>query len=707
MEIRKCIALFVATIVALSCYSQTQVQSRDVRRIAGKPYLYSDGNQYEIREGVVLAKLKEGKKQVREGIKVIKSHSFGMLEIAVPDSVAIEKYVKALEKTGDFECVEFDTYIKSCMIPNDPISIPSSQLWRITDTYVDGAWEITTGSPSIKVAVIDSAGFELHHPDIDYGNDSYSNMSISDFRNFACQTDSTPADSHGTMAAGIIAAKTNNGTGIAGIAGGNNCEGVKIIPCRAMESSQVMEAILYAVGKGAKVINMSLKASQSSLFDFAITTAYNNGVTLVCSAGNSGTSQIVYPASHNLTIAVGSTLTERYWDPDSNYGEGLDLVAPGVGYKSTASADDEYYLTVNGTSAAAPYVSGVVALMLSVNPNLTPGDIRYILRSTAQKIRPSTYTYNSSGWNEHVGYGLVNACAAVLAAKNCSISGPSTICSGSTGTYTVNNLPTGFSVNWYFSNGFGPTVPYIPPATNLNTTTITNNLSKSYSGTLNAAICYSNNPMITLNQHYTTLLSGFYGTVYNNQNQTTQEFYPYTPIWVTKGVSVHLRSPNLVNKNISYSVTTPSWWQYYSNTGEIYVTYPNVSTNDPIIFSVQNNPVYSDCDNSYQIIIMPNNVLPSYSLSTSVGGNGQIVVSLVKTEYSDEVKSAIEQYADKATKWDVWALDVYNAANSKKVFTKVVNGDSYAINTTGWSSGIYIVKAIYGNDVLSEKVIVP
>ena len=457
MEIRKCVALFVAMIVTLLCYSQKQVQSRDVRRISGKAYLYSNGDQFEIREGVVIAKLKEGKKQVREGIKVIKSHSYGMLEIVVPDSIAIEKYVNVLEKTGDFEYVEFDTYIKSCMFTNDPYYLSGDQ-WGINQIFAHAAWEITTGSPSVKVAVIDSAGVELHHPDIDYGNDSYSNICVSDYINcndpffgLVTTTDSIPTGSHGTMVAGIIAAKTNNGVGIAGIAGGNNCEGAKIIPCRAETSFQVAMAIDYAVEKGAKVINLSLSASQSSLFDTAITDAYNNGVTLVCATGNKGVSQIVYPASHNLTIAVGST-DNNNWVSYSNYGTGLDLVAPGIGLYSTANATDGYYEDTQGTSAAAPHVSGVVALMLSVNPGLTPNNIKNILNKTAQKIKPNTYTYDSSGWNEYVGHGLVNACAAVVAAKHYSISGPTFICAGSTDTYSISGLPPIFGVLWSIDN---------------------------------------------------------------------------------------------------------------------------------------------------------------------------------------------------------------------------------------------------------------
>lgn len=215
MEIKNCIALFLVMQVTFLCYSQTRVQSRDVKRIAGKAYLLSNGNQFEIREKVVLASLKAGKEQVSDDIKVIKSHSFGMLEIAVPDSITVEEYINILEKTDEFECVEFDTYSKPCMSANDEYY---NNQWGLSRIHADMAWDITTGSPSVKVAVIEINGFELNHPDLYYGADTYANLSVSEYVNYEPEIPA-PTSSHGTLVAGIIGAKTNNSVGIAGIAG--------------------------------------------------------------------------------------------------------------------------------------------------------------------------------------------------------------------------------------------------------------------------------------------------------------------------------------------------------------------------------------------------------------------------------------------------------------------------------------------------------
>lgn len=695
MEIRKYIALFVATIITLSCYSQTQVQSRDVRRISGKAYLYSNGDKFEIIEGVVIAKLKEGKKQVREGIKVIRSHSLGMLEIAVPDNVTVEKYVNILEKTGDFEYVEFDTYIKSCMYPNDPYYLSGDQ-WGILRIIADGAWEITTGSHSVKVAVIEKDGFELHHPDIDYGNDSYSNISVSDFYNFINVTDSTPANSHGTMVAGIIAAKTNNGTGIAGIAGGNNCEGVKIIPCQVSTSSQLTDAISYAVGKGAKVINMSLETSQCPYLDNAITTAYNNGVTLVCAAGNTGTSQIVYPASNPLTIAVGSTDNNNYWVTDANYGEGLDLVAPGLGYKSTATAADGYYINnVHGTSFAAPHVSGVAALMLSVNPSLTPNNIRSILNTTAIKIRQDTYTYDSSGWNEKVGHGLVNACAAVVAAKHYTISGPNLLCGTTAGTYSISGLPLNFGAIWNIDNS-DFTISYLSgnqcyvtytgsqwySVANL---TATIQFSGMHVGLITKTIQYGTPPFDVIitggdgsHAHWTSNITG--NTVDFQELLNIPFYYPQYEAYLYK-----------MSDSDPYD-TLVNHWSSFSST---HLPINNTLSPGWYLIQVQGT---NDCGNSDWVEVE----IECVDTEMLRANGDEIELSLIYNRQSQILTVTINGATQsRSTIDDTYTIQLWNEMNMLREFKQ--NDPVVQIPMTGLKSGLYIIRFANKNIVIAKK----
>ncbi len=281
------------------------------------------------------------------------------------------------------------------------------------------------------------------------------------------------------------------------------------------------------------------------------------------------------------------------------------------------------------------------------------------------------------------------------------MSGPSTICSSSTGTYTINYLPSDYTVNWYFTNGNGQVAPSIQSSG--NTCTIMNNLSNTYVGYLNASI-YHNGILLRTLQTDVIFYAGFYGE-YSCGSITNQPFYPLSPIWVGKGMPICLKSINMLYKNVTYSVTTPSTWQYYPFNGELYLTYPNINSNNPIYITIQSDPNHPSCDNTtYQIVIMPNDVLPHPLLRTFVDENGRIVVSLVEKECRNVLKSVHETYADIRTKPNTWILEVYRATTSHKVFSKVICGDSYMIDTMGWLSGIYIVKAIYGNETLSEKV---
>lgn len=187
--------------------------------------------------------------------------------------------------------------------------------------------------------------------------------------------------------------------------------------------TSVDDAILDAVDKGVKVINMSFGSLGYYYpdIDDAIETAYDNGVVLVASSGNNNYF-VYYPASHPYVIAVGATDQNNERCSFSNYGDNLELVAPGQGILSTVLQNNYNY--DSGTSFAAPQVSGVVALMLSVNPTLTPDQIRSTLRNTCYKIPSYSYT---SGWNNQVGYGLLNAFNAISAILP-SMIGSSVLC---------------------------------------------------------------------------------------------------------------------------------------------------------------------------------------------------------------------------------------------------------------------------------------
>lgn len=279
-----------------------------------------------------------------------------------------------------------------------------------------------------------------------------------------------------------------------------------------------------------------------------------------------------------------------------------------------------------------------------------------------------------------------------------NFSGQPYICNSSTATYTINNLPSVCSVIWYLSNGFGPTAPTLQSSG--STCTITNNLTSSYMGKLHADIYYQGTLQKSCQQQIVAY-GGFYGMV----TTTNQQFSPSSPVWVAPGSTVTLKSPNLVQKNVSYSVVNPSAWQYYASEGGLTVGYPSGSSAyQPIVISIQNNTLLSDCDNSYQILIMPTTVLPHYQIQAG-GDNGNIMVELT-TETDEEAKKVIQTYSIpiEIEQNPTWTLEVFDAASGTKLITKNVTGTS-AVVATGKSRGVFVVRATIGKEVLSEKVV--
>lgn len=245
------------------------------------------------------------------------------------------------------------------MIPNDPLF---NNQWYLSAINAIDAWTLSHGSSNIIVAILDS-GVDWEHYDLGRGNDSYSNIYtnpnedvwlnhnnpntgngvdddnnglIDDWKgwNYSNQTNDTRTTNyHGTFVAGLISAKTNNNLGMAGIVGGDNRSGVKIIPYCVGErypmSSVIDDAIIDAVDKGARIIQLSLSVSFSQAIEDAIQYATDRGTLIVCAAGNSNNT-VSYPAFNTNVISVGATKEDLSRANFSNYGNDLDIMAPGV-----------------------------------------------------------------------------------------------------------------------------------------------------------------------------------------------------------------------------------------------------------------------------------------------------------------------------------------------------------------------------------------
>lgn len=308
----------------------------------------------------------------------------------------------------------------SGITPND--NFYQARQWNLRLIGLPEAWVFTTGDTR-SIAVIDT-GVDLDHPDLvakiwtnleeipDNGEDDDGNGYVDDVHgwNFV-HGDAAPQDdnSHGSHVAGIAAAHTDNNTGIAGVAWQS-----PIMPLKALNShgdgawADVAEAIIYAADNGARILNLSLGGGESSqTIEKAVAYAHSQGCFLVAAAGNSESQPrpVEYPAALPEVLAVAATTdSDTPWSY-SNRGPEIDLAAPGVDVFSVNKSGSYYFSS--GTSMATPHVSGLAALLWSLQPTLTAGQIGHVITSTAHDV----YTL---GWDRRTGWGRVDALAAVL-----------------------------------------------------------------------------------------------------------------------------------------------------------------------------------------------------------------------------------------------------------------------------------------------------
>jgi subtilisin family serine protease len=300
--------------------------------------------------------------------------------------------------------------------PNDPLY---SQQWGPQKIAASDAWQITRGDNSIVVAVIDT-GLVFDHEEFqddavwinagevpDNGIDDDANGFVDDVRgwNF-CDNNGCTEDSHGhgTRMAGIIGARLDNGRGIAGLSN------VKLMIISAVGYSQWIAATYYAVDMGARAINLSGGGGGGSKeLEMAMAYAFDNGVTFVASSGNSGRPIVSAPALYETVIGVGATDRNDARAPFSNYGSGLDVVAPGVAIISPSRLRE--YETSTGTSPAAAHVTGLVGLMYSINPDLAVADVQGLIRAHADDV-------GEPGVDEFTGYGRINARRVLVAVRH-------------------------------------------------------------------------------------------------------------------------------------------------------------------------------------------------------------------------------------------------------------------------------------------------
>lgn len=387
---------------------------------------FKDYFSEEMREAAISAYRAKKLKRI-PGLNIYK--------LQVPEGTSVEEMVYVLSLNPDVEFAEPNYVMHITAWPNDTYfqlqyalnntgqtigsSGPSGK--SEADIKAIDAWEETKGEEETTVAIIDT-GIDLEHPDIKNKIKSKGKnfVNIKTDYNTGSSDDATDDNGHGTHVAGITAADTNNNEGIAGVAW--NC---KVLPVKVIDQdgsgyvSDVAEGITWAADNGADVINLSMGIDTPSLtLESALKDAYEKKVVIVAAAGNEG-GAVLYPAAYDdycLAVAatnynderVTSSNSEGGWE--SNYGPEIDVAAPGERIVSLVPTwyfppgPGSYYGWGYGTSASAPHVSGLAALIKSIKPHLKPSEIMNVIRYASDDVNSSSYP----GKDDYLGYGRIN-----------------------------------------------------------------------------------------------------------------------------------------------------------------------------------------------------------------------------------------------------------------------------------------------------------
>ena len=668
-----------------------------------------------VNEEIVTVKL-NGYSILQKGLSVVRSNRLGYVDIRVPEGMDVVTFVGNLESSGLYEIVKYADIAETCITPNDPYI---ANQWYLTTIDMYNSWGVSMGNSSVKVAVLDRE-VDWSHEDLGYGTDGYTHVDWQSGYNYMENTNNavTPHN-HGTMVAGIIGAKTNNAKGIAGISGGNNTSGITIIPycvgsvtgINHIDMTTVDDAILDAVDKGVKVINMSFRSTSfyHPDVDDAIEYAYENGVTIVAATGNDYANTVYYPASNAYVIAVGATNQENQRCSFSNYGDELDLVAPGKDIYSTTLQNSYDY--GSGTSFAAPQVSGVAALMLSVNSSLTPESIRNILNGTAQRMS-LLYTFNGDSWNDEVGHGILDAYASVCLAK-AKIDGNSVLCSSN--TYYIDDLPSGMSVAWSISGTTPSSLTLTQNSPSANQCTITRSGYAEFSYiTLCANIVRDGVTLRTLTKRiYRDNFSGTYeeqSSSYNGHDYpaiSTTAISNRSATYVYINGIVTLYSDYFRNKEL----TTSGPYTYFSHLPGNRVRFSLSSANlsQPFTITVP----ASGCDDEVRLTFYAHTPYLGLSLNIIPVGERKYKLYLNKAcddgdnekSYRASLEESQEKNADNLKDID-WKLEITNATTGRKAASISLKEPTYLLDATGWETGIYVVRALVGEESLAGKITV-
>ncbi len=423
--------------------------SQNVQRFAK---LYGFNQTIQASGGVALLKHVEGPVTVKANAHDNRKIGTGDRPEQRLKAVTLDT-IRRLQMDPDVMYAEPNYIQQALRVPDDEFY---DLQWHYQLINLPKAWDLSIGDSDVIVAVLDT-GALLDHPDLGPrligGYDLISDPSIAGDGDGADPNANDPGDDprgqsstfHGTHVAGTIGAATNNQDGVAGVTWQTRIMPLRVLGLGGGTSFDIAQGILYAAGlenasntvppERADIVNLSLGGPGFSLVEQeAITAARAQGVTVVAAAGNDNSGGFFSPASLDGVISVAAVDLQSAKAPYSNFGSRIDVAAPGGntsadlnndgrsdGVLSTLGTDAGVFnfRVYQGTSMASPHVAGVLALMLSVNPDLTPDDFDQLLAGT-HPLTPQRITRDLGvpGRDDFFGHGLIDAAAAVNVAAS-------------------------------------------------------------------------------------------------------------------------------------------------------------------------------------------------------------------------------------------------------------------------------------------------
>lgn len=674
-----------------------------------------------------------------------KYYETGLVEFATPNFLSYPEL---------HQIIPNDTYFNMQVAYHNTGQAFNDGHMGINDADIDApeAWELTTGSGDIVIAVLDQ-GVTSNHPDLP--NTRQVRLNGSNFGDGDANDPSPTGNAnHGNACAGVIAATMNNNQGVAGIA--PNC---KIMPVRIFNTDGsgvspdlTADAIEFAVNNGANILSNSWGYQSSSqnlhpVIVAAINYALSNDRVVVFSAGNTANHQdsdigyVQFPANVNIAGVVTVGASDRN-DDQANYSPNsnlIDVVAPShrayscqitgetfemwtidipgnAGYNSWHESGNclnppqlgeqlpnngtnfqSYTGRFGGTSHSCPVVAGIAALLLSVDPSLSYLDVFNILINTAEDV--GEYTYTNGRCNE-MGHGRVNAhCAVQSAMAELSfISGPSLICS-SGASFSISNLPPVDSITW-------------EPGPNLSLTSGQNTSTGVFSATGSGSSWID----VTLHTNCGDIIlpqKNVYAGTPNPQDIDFVNVGPYYPGSMV--LCEDIPNDGIVQWDAAGSILEYAWSVYDDGSNSWQV---NQHPMDPFaeipMENVQIIKPYGSVNGWVNVKVKARNACgwgnysaPAFQFSTTTCNS--YLLSLTPNPSTVETTISLETIATdaKSTKaLQEWDLEVYNQGQQLKARKQKIKGSQATLNTSGWKEGVYIIRAKVNGEVLTEKLVV-